>query len=734
MFLSATLLFLVEPMIAKMALPLVGGTPAVWNTCIVFFQAALLGGNLYAYATTRWLKHTAQIVLHISLVLLAFLVLPIHIPSGWEPPTQSSPILWILAMLSMTVALPFLLLAASTSIVQRWFTQSNDPSASDPYFLYAASNAGSIIGLLGYPLMFEATFRLSAQSHLWSVGFFLFLAMTVLCASLVWRQENGATSIEAIAPEAAPDLVDKDLWRQRVRWIALAFVPSSLMLGVTTVMTTDVPALPLFWVLPLVAYLLSFVLAFAKRPIVTVPWIMERLPFVILILLFPSVSKLKFPLTVLLLIYLTGLFAIALACHTELAVNRPRASRLTEFFLLISVGGVLGGIFNALIAPMVFSTVLEFPLVLIFAALLRTPANPKINTPAKVSRAKHMDWVLPLALGTVMLCVLAVLGHFRVEPSAPATILFVGYSMLWCMSFGRRRNRFALGLVVVLAVCSSAKLLSPDQSLHSERSFFGVLRVSNDPTGRFRKLFHGAIVHGEQSLERTRALVPIAYYSESGPAGSILGAMHAKPDGLRTRQWAVIGLGAGAMACYLQPGDSLTFYELNPSVKQIASDPRYFTYLSGCAPSARVVLGDARLRLREAADDQYDLIVLDAFSGDSIPLHLMTREALALYLRKLTPGGIIAFHISNLYLELSPTLGALAADAGLVCLFSEDLTLSPDELNRGKLPSKWLVMARRTEDLGLLAKDPHWIPVATKPGTRIWTDDYSNLWRVIKWN
>lgn len=738
MFLSATLLFLVEPMIAKMALPLLGGSPAVWNTCIVFFQAALLAGNLYAYAATKWLRHKTQISVHIGLVLLAFLVLPIHIPQGWEPPAQSSPVPWILAMLSLTVALPFVLLSASTPVMQRWFARSGNPSATDPYFLYAASNAGSLVGLLGYPLLLEPVWRLSSQARLWSYGFFLFLALTVVCASLVWQQKNEPLHVEEASSQgdSCDDQIggNKELWRQRSRWVALAFVPSSLMLGVTTVMTTDVPALPLFWVLPLALYLMSFVLAFAKRQHISHSWITERLPFLILFSLFPSVSKLKFPLAVLLIIYLTTLFAVALACHSELAIHRPRTSRLTEFYLWISVGGVLGGIFNALVAPLIFSTILEYPLVLIFAALLRAPVDLKTNTPVKLARAKRMDWILPLALGAAMLVVMAVLAYFRVEPSAPATILFVGYSMLWCMSFGKRPIRFALGLAVLLVVSSFGKLLSPDQTLHTERSFFGVLRVANDPTGKFRKLSHGAIVHGIQSLDSTKSRVPLAYYSESGPAGSILRAMHAKPDGLRTRKWAVVGLGAGAMACYTQPGDSLTYYELNPFVKQIASDPRYFTFLSECAPSAQIMLGDARLKLREAADGSYDLIVLDAFSGDSIPLHLMTREALALYLRKLAPGGVVAFHISNLYLELAPTLGALAADARLVCSLSDDTAISAEDTRAGKLGSRWLVMTRRREDLGLLDKDAHWVPVAAKPETKVWTDDYSNLWRVIKWN
>lgn len=741
MFVSATLLFLVEPMLAKMTLPLLGGTPAVWNTCLVFFQAVLLAGYLYAYATTKWLGRRTQIILHVVVVLLPLAVLPLHIPAGWEPPAQSSPVLWILGMLSVAVGLPFFLLSASTPVLQRWFAQSGHISASDPYFLYAASNAGSLTGLLGYPLLLEPTLRLSSQSHLWSYGYALFLTMTVVCGVLVWQRSPSPTASEAVTVAEVQEEVGVPekgaLWRERLRWIALAFVPSSLMLGVTTALTTDVPAIPLFWVLPLAFYLMSFVLVFAKRPPLSHAWLIQRLPFLILFSLFPSVSKVALPLVVLLLVYLLTLFAVALVCHGELALSRPKISRLTEFYLWISFGGVLGGIFNALIAPLIFSSVFEFPLVLIFAALLRSPIDVKPESPDKAAKARRNDWLLPLALGLCMLAVIAGLARAGVKPSTSLTILFIGYSMLWCMSFGKRPLRFAAGLVVLLAASSFYKAGPYGQSFYTERSFFGVLRVANDPTGKFRYLLHGAIIHGIQSLDSAKSREPLAYYTESGPAGSIVSVMHDKTlyggDGeVRKARWAVAGLGAGAMACYAQPGESLTYYEIDPAVMRIASDPRYFTFLHQCAPTAQIVLGDARLKLRDATDGSYDLMVLDAFSGDSIPMHLMTKEALALYLRKLAPGGILAFHISNLYLQLGPTLGALARDASLVCLTREDTALSQAQADAGKLASRWVIMARSRTDLGALATDTRWVQV--QPGAKVWTDDYSNLLSIIKWD
>jgi hypothetical protein len=744
MFVSATLLFLVEPMLAKMALPLLGGAPAVWNTCLVFFQATLLAGYLYAYAATKWLSRRTQIALQIALALMPFAVLPLHIPVGWEPPTESSPVLWVLAMLAVAVGLPFFVLASSTPMLQRWFSQSGHKSASDPYFLYAASNAGSLVGLLAYPLILEPTLRLSVQSSLWSWGYTAFLVLTAACGVLVWRAKSGVAAVQAAPQEEDDDADCAATCRQRLRWIALAFVPSSLMMGVTTALTTDVPAIPLIWVLPLAFYLLSFVLVFAKRPPIPHEWLIRRLPFLMLLSLLAYVSKIYLPLMILFPLYLLTLFAVAMMCHGELALGRPKVSRLTEFYLWISLGGVLGGIFNSLVAPLIFSTVFEFPLVLIFAAALKPPVDQNPATSTEAARSRRNDLLLPLVLALCAAAVFLGVAHGEFLSSSilkRLTVVAIGCLVLLCMSFGKRPIRFAAGLAVLLA----AGLLytgTYGPSLHTERNFFGALRVTNSPNGKFRYLIHGGTIHGAQSLDSAQSREPLAYYTSSGPAGSILRAMQAKTlygsaGEARKASWAVVGLGAGAMACYLQPGESLTYYEIDPLVERVALNPNYFTYLQQCAPAARIVLGDARLQLRAAPDSSpdssYDLIVLDAFSGDMIPMHLMTREALALYMRKLAPGGMMAFHISNLYLQLGPTFGALAQDSGLVCLMMADNSLTQAQSDAGKLPSRWVVMARSRADLGALATDPRWMPVNVPPGTQVWTDDYSNLLRVIRW-
>ncbi len=731
MFLSAALLFVVEPMIGKMLMPLLGGAPAVWNTCLVFFQAVLLAGYLYAHAALRLLGRRLQIAVHLALVASPLLIagfLPPHLPAGWEPPVESNPVAWVLLLLLVVIGLPFFALSSTTSMMQRWFADSGRRDAADPYFLYAASNAGSLLGLLAYPLVLEPLLRLHMQSRLWSVAYAVFFALTATCAGLAWRWRARTENQGAGEAASANAREEPIAWPARWRWIAQAFIPSSMMLGATSAITADVPAIPLFWVLPLAVYLISFVLVFRKKPPISHRWLVERLPFLILAGLCPTVSQARFSLAVLLLLYLTVLFGLALVFHGELARSRPAVEHLTEFYLCLSVGGVLGGIFNSLVAPAVFHTVMELPLVLIFAALIRP--LPSADQRANVW-TRRKDWLLPLALGVCMVVVILGLARTGIQPGHVETTLVFGYSLLWCLSFGKRRMRFVLGLLAILV---TSWLYAPfGQTLLARRSFFGVYRVRDTPDGKFRQLYHGGIVHGTQSLNESASCVPLSYYTRSGPGGAIFEVVEkSMPHG----DWAIVGLGAGAMASYLEPGQTLTFYEIDPLVAQIALDPRYFTYLRSCAPAAKIVLGDARLKLRNAPDGHYGLIVLDAFSGDSIPMHLMTREALGLYLRKLAPGGVIAFHISNLYFNLAPTLGNLAQDAHLVALIGNDTQVSSAEQSAGKLASIWVVMARDGRDLDALTADTsrrfRWVPLAGQPGSRLWTDDYSNLLGVVK--
>lgn len=726
MFVSAALLFLVEPMLAKMMLPMLGGTPAVWNTCLMFFQAALLAGYLYAHGSLRWLGRRTQIVVHLALIALPLLpigLLPLHLPAGWNPPVEANPAPWVMGMLLVAVGLPFSVLSANTPILQRWFARTGHVYAHDPYFLYAASNAGSLIGLLSYPLVLEPLLRLREQSSFWTGGYVVFAVLALLCAVTAWRGSHAAEPVDVRQVQASEARI---AWRRRLRWIALAFVPSSLMLGVTTAMTTDVPALPLFWVLPLTVYLLSFVIVFARRPVIHHEHIVSALPAFLLAGLLPFVIHLKLPLIAMIVVYLSALGCVALFCHGELAADRPSVEHLTEFYLLMSLGGVLGGIFNSLVAPVVFHSAVEFPLVLVMAALLRRPTDT-----SSTARARMYDFLLPATLAAIMAIVL--LGAARLHYKAPSLLIFLffAYCALICFSFHRRRIRYTAG-VAAFAVAGSLYTGPWGHVLQTDRNFFGVVRVANDDTGGFRTLIHAGTNHGMQSLDPKRSREPLSYYTSNGPAGQVFQALRAH---LKYADVAVVGLGAGSMACLTTPDEKLTYYEIDPLVVRFARDTRYFTFLAQCAPHAPIVLGDARLELHDAPDGGYKLIALDAFSGDSIPVHLLTREALALYLRKLTPDGVLLFHISSRYLNLEPTLGNLARGAHLVSYIDRDTVLTPEQEKDGMTGSVWLVMAHRHADVAAFVDVPHsgWKTTEGDPHARIWTDDYSNLLSVVHW-
>jgi hypothetical protein len=730
MFLGAFLLFSVEPMVAKIVLPLLGGTPAVWNTCLVFFQAVLLAGYAYGHASARLLSQQRQIVLHLCVLLITFVVLPLHVPTAWLPPVRQNPALWLLALLSVSVGLPFFALSASTPILQKWFSQSGDPAKGDPYFLYVASNAGSLGGLLSYPFLLEPTLRLATQRQLWSYGYVLFFLLACCCAAIIWRvpqtlmqpahqlEEDGA--VDEMGGNAGSDM------KRRLRWIVLAFVPASLTLGVTTTLTTDLQPIPLFWVLPLALYLLSFVLVFARRPFISQEWLNRRLPFLILAASFPILARTSLPMQVLIPVDLLTLFCVAMVCHGELARSRPSAKHLTEFYLWLSVGGVLGGIFNALVAPVIFSSVIEFPVVLVMAALLRPPIDVKENT----QRARRLDFLLPVILGLSLVGVISILQGVGLKPGLAMHFLIFGFSLAWCFSFSRRPIRFATGLIAMF-LASTIYSGVYGHALHTERSFFGVYRVTDDHERQFRSLIHGSIVHGIQSLDPKRAREPLSYYTKAGPVGQVFDAFSGSAD---QNQIAIVGLGAGSLTCYLSPPQQLTYYEIDPAVERIAEDPRYFTFLRDCDPGVRVVLGDARQSLQAAPDHFYGMIIIDAFSGDSIPAHLLTREALRLYLRKLTPSGILILHISNAYLDLQPVIGTLARDAGLICLVEDNTRLSEAQTKSGASASIWAVIGRSSNDLGKLAGDSRWTRLFGKPDSKVWTDDFSSVISILKWN
>jgi hypothetical protein len=686
LFLSAALLFLVQLMIGKMILPIFGGVPAVWNTCMVFFQAALLAGYAYSHASVTWLGSRRQAGPHVAVLLLPLLVLPISISPTWAPTGSANPVAPLLALLVVSVGLPFFVVATSAPLLQKWFAESAH-GASDPYVLYAASNAGSMLGLLAYPVLIEPYLSLRLQSLSWMAGYGVLIALSIACAVILWRsaplplrkgQCDAVQHTQGAGPQALPTA------GTRWRWLAYSFVPSSLLLGVTTYLTTDVAPVPLLWVIPLVIYLLTFILVFGGAATVLRRFLVFALPPVLLLqtgLLVSEETRLGLLFGVLLLTF----FVVAMVCHGELGRSRPPARFLTEFYLWISAGGALGGLFNALVAPFVFSSVIEYPLVLVLAALLMPPLFPGAAT-------GRFRWPL------------------RVVPVALAVA--VGGTLLW--------HAWTSG--------------ASQGTIHRERSFFSVLKVLRGSRGVTHTFVHGNVRHGIQnrSPDPRQRRLPLLYYFPTGPIGQVFQALRAAKG---VPPVAIVGLGIGSLASYGEKNQELTFFEIDPAVERIARGPNYFTYLSDAearGAQLRVELGDARISLRREPEKHYGLFVVDAFSGDAIPTHLLTQEAIQLYQSKLKEDGMLAFHITNNYLDLKPVLAAQARAAGLVALVQDDQP-SDEEARRNKAPSTWVVMARQTSDLVGLAVSPRWRSLQSKPGPYLWTDDYSSIFRLLSW-
>jgi hypothetical protein len=721
MFISATLLFLIQPMFAKMVLPLLGGTPAVWNTCMVFYQAALLAGYAYADAVPRWVGVRRQAFLHLGLLILVLFFLPIGISAGWTPPAAANPIPWLLLLLLVSVGLPFFVISTTAPMLQKWFAHTGHAHSPDPYFLYGASNLGSLLALLAYPVLLEPHLRLQHQSWAWAGGYLLLGALIAACAVLLWKSPaapNGPGR-EGFSNHGAPPVAPLTIG-QRFWWVVLAFVPSSLLLGVTTYISTDLAAVPLLWVIPLAIYLLTFVLIFARRPLISHRFMVLAEPFLIILVAVFLLMRFKGPFWLIYPLHLLMFFCIAMVCHGELMKSRPPAAQLTEFYLWLSVGGVLGGVFNALVAPVVFKSVIEYPLIIVLACLLRPGQNPEEAKP----HAKVLDFLLPLALALLMW--LFAQAFESLGRKVFVVLLIFCLAGVLCYSFRVRPRRFALGIGVFL-LAGTWFHSGVDLVLLRERNFFSVLQVTQDEKAKLHTLFHGSTVHGIQSLNPERRREPLTYYTRNGPLGQFFAAYGWPHEPLEI---AVVGLGTGTIACYAQAGQHLTFYEIDPEVEKLARNPNLFTFLQDCPAKVEVVLGDGRHSLRQAPDSGYHILILDAFSSDALPVHLVTREALSLYLAKLAKGGHLIFQISNWHLDLRPVLANLARDAGLVGLAQYD---GNKEKAEGKTASLWVVMARNRADLEALARDPRWQPLKAKEGDPLWTDDFSNILSILAW-
>ena len=726
-FVSASLLFLVQPLVAKMLLPLLGGSAAVWNTASVFFQAVLLAGYAFSHLSLRHLGVRRQPVLQALVALAGLAALPIAVPAGWDPPT-GSPGLWTLVVLGATVGLPFFVLSTVSPTLQRWFAATDHPSAGDPYFLYAAGNVGSLLSLLAYPLLAEPLLSSGDLSRIWSLGYATFVVLLGACWALV-RRCRAVDDEVGPAPERSPLS-----WRTRLRWVGFAAVPSGLLLGVTRHISSDVAAMPLLWVVPLALYLTTFIVAFGRRPDRAVRVASRALKLLVVPLtlsFFGFLSSIEVGLA----LHLSVFTAAAMVAHGRLSLDRPGTDRLTDFYLMLSVGGVVGGATAALLAPILFSSVLEYPIFLVAAlallprAAFTAPREAGAGSPSPASlaaRARRAATPRALVLGAVVLGTAVASVSIRsagTQRSLVAAMVVAAAGATVAYVLTRSPAGFAASIGVVLAL---GLLVPANATRYQSRTFYGVHRVYDDQaSGGRHVLLNGSTVHGMEDVRGPHAGQPTTYYHPTGPIGRWF-ALH-EDDG--PRRVGVVGLGSGALAWYGRAGDEMDFYEIDDAVVHIAEDPDLFTFLSRSKAEVEVQVGDGRLLLDRADGPKDDALVIDAFSGDSIPAHLLTDEAVGLYLRRLADHGTLVIHISNRFFDFTPVVARLAAAHDLAAYVGFD-PATPEQAAEGKLASTWVVMARTPADTRVDG-EPGWTRLGEGDGP-LWTDDRSDLLRLLR--
>ena len=714
------LLFLVQPMIARMALPRLGGAPSVWNSAMLVYQALLLAGYAYAHMLGRF-PARQQALIHMGLFLIAAIFLPIGL-AGWQPPADMEPALWVLWLLGASIGPLFFVVAAQAPLLQRWYALAE---GSDPYPLYAASNLGSFAGLIAYPLLVEPLMTLKAQSILWSLCY----------GALFFLVYASSRRLPADRPgEAVTQGVDEPLPGRRVTlyWLALAAVPSGLMLATSLYLTTDIVAMPLLWILPLGLYLLSFSLAFAVRR-GGADFCLTIAPLVLLIgACIAFTGSINFPVFIAIGILLV-LFVTATALHARLYDLRPAPVHLTRFYLLMSVGGMLGGLFCALLAPLIFDWTYEYPILLAAAALLLPAREATLSLPRLIwEDPGRRVWLATVMLLLGLLLSMAGGGLLMPDgtPQLVKTIGFLSIILLSVLSLGHRW--LTAGMLIYLMLCLSGwEKLSQSASGMLTRSYFGVYGVTNR-SDKERILFHGTTLHGIQNMAPGRETDATSYYAPDSGVGQAL--RHA-PElyGPRARI-GVVGLGAGTLACYIRPGQTWRFYEIDPAMAAIARDPADFTFLSRCQPKADIVIGDARMTLAREPANGADVLVIDAFSSDSIPMHLLTREAFATYGARLSSDGLLLIHISNRYLDLRPVIAAQAKANGWHARLRHYVPLKRDTA-RFYAASLWVALTRdpaKLDRLVALGKPGDWKVLPEKEGLAPWSDDHASILPALK--
>ncbi len=719
LFFSALLMFVLQPMFAKMALPRLGGSAAVWSLALVFFQGVLLCGYGYAHFLAKFAGVRAAGFIHGAVMLAAAVSLPIAIAPGWDIPPESGEAFWVLGLFAASVGLPFFAISANAPLLQSWFARLGHAQSHDPYFLYAASNVGSFVALLAYPFLIEPFLGLTPQSTVWTVGFAVLFFLLAACG--VMAASAGTAADEMPAHDQAPT------WGQRLKWIALSFVPSGLLVGTTAHITTDLVSAPFMWVVPLALYLLTFVITFQRRPWLSHEFVISRM----IVVAAPLCIVVVLPFTDLffLPIHLIAIFTLMMACHGELVRLRPVPRRLTEFYFLMSLGGVLGGIFASLAAPFMFSRVLEYPLLIVAAFVI-----------VGISRSLWTvkNWQPWLAAGIAPGAIIFLLALGGVDPAV------MRYSLaLWLLAsiagiVMARKHLFAQALFLLSIILVYPYVSVEQLAIARERSLYGVSTVYAVENGRFHIMSHGTTEHGSQQwtdsdgARLTTRPEPTSYYYSNGPIGNAIRTVRSRQGQLG--EVAVVGLGAGAIACLAMPDESWSYFEIDPVVVKIARDAELFTLLRDCQFNGKIVMGDGRLQLQREPDSKYDLIILDAFSSDSIPAHLLTIEAFEMYFEKLGPDGVLIFHISNKFMDLAAPVDGAAKATGLVAYINIlDAKIWKPNAARHEIMPQVVVIGKSLQAVDGFREAAGWQPLRSTSAPKAWTDDYADvlgaIWR-----
>ena len=718
LFISASLLFGVQPLFAKMVLPKLGGSPTVWSIALVFFQSVLLLGYAYAHFIIAKLKMNHGIILHFCVLGFALLCLPIAYPLGWDEIPQSGVPFWLIGLFAVGVGFPFFAVSANAPLLQAWFSNTGHEQSKDPYFLYSASNIGSLLALLCYPFILEPLLPLGVQSMIWTGGYYLLCLFVVACGAVVWLLGQADFPLNKKAIETP--LNEKPTWHQRGVWIGLAAVPSGLLVGVTAYISTDLVSAPFLWVIPLALFLVTFIITFARKPLIghsTILFCHSLLVALALVFMFRAISGIY-----ILSVHLAAFFICAMVCHGELVKRRPNAENLTEFYLWMSFGGVLGGLFASIIAPNIFDRVFEYPILMFAVFMCRSDFWEQLH-----ESSWRQSW------GILLAGILLGLSYFDFSRPViemlvlPTTLLLVIGIVLMNKKTVVQSGLVGIGLV--LALCFGLS----QHSIFTVRSFFGVNSVISYEDGKYNLLVHGTTIHGAEKRKNDDGRhiqskpIPLTYYHYDTPLATVITKLRDTKGGLLGNV-AVVGLGSGGMACHSQSGEKWRYFEIDPEVVKIARNPDYFNFLATCGEIDNVVIGDGRVMLEKESDHKFDVIVLDAFSSDSIPVHLMTSEAMAIYFQKLKPGGVLVFHIANRYMELGSVVSSTAANHGGVTYINK-LTKGLWRVNKNSFIFESLVavVARDPKDLGTITKSERWFQLEQDLFSKPWTDDYSNI-------